>query len=74
MVVLDEIDDAISYGMLDPAKVVETLKVRPEIVHVIHTGRNAPPSLIESADTATETREVKHAYQKGILAPRGVEF
>lgn len=74
MVVLDEINYAISYGMLDPAKVVETLKQRPEMVHVILTGRNAHPSLVEIADTVTEMREVKHAYQKGILAQRGIEY
>ena len=74
MVVLDEINYAISYGMLDPAKVVETLQQRPEMVHVILTGRNAHPSLVEIADTVTEMREVKHAYQKGILAQRGIEY
>ena len=74
MVVLDEINYAISYGMLDPAVVVETLKARPEMVHVILTGRNAHPSLVEVADTVTEMREVKHAYQKGILAQRGIEY
>jgi len=74
MVILDEINYAISYGMLDPAKVVETLKTRPPMVHVILTGRNAHPSLVEIADTVTEMREVKHAYQKGILAQRGIEY
>jgi cob(I)alamin adenosyltransferase len=74
MVVLDEINYAISYKMLDPAKVVETLKARPAMVHVILTGRNAHPSLIEISDTVTEMREVKHAYQKGILAQRGIEY
>ena len=74
MVILDEINYAISYGMLDPAKVVETLKSRPPMVHVILTGRNAHPSLVEIADTVTEMREIKHAYQKGILAQRGIEY
>ena len=74
MVVLDEINYAISYGMLDPARVVETLKRRPEMVHVILTGRNAHPSLVEIADTVTEMREVKHAYEKGMLAQRGIEY
>lgn len=74
MVVLDEINYAIGYGMLDPAKVVETLKRKPEMVHVILTGRNAHPSLVEIADTVTEMREIKHAYQKGILAQRGIEY
>jgi cob(I)alamin adenosyltransferase len=74
MVILDEINYAISYGMLDPAKVVETLEARPEMVHVILTGRNAHPSLVAIADTVTEMREVKHAYQKGILAQKGIEY
>ena len=60
------------YG--DPAEVAEALKGKPEMVHVILTGRNAHPLLVELADTVTEMREVKHAYQKGILAQRGIEF
>lgn len=74
LVVLDEINYAISYGMLSPETVIETLRRRPEMVHVILTGRSAHPSLVEIADTVTEMREVKHAYQKGILAQRGIEF
>ena len=74
MVVLDEINYAISYGMLAPEEVAEALGKRPEMVHVILTGRNAHPLLVEMADTVTEMREVKHAYQKGILAQRGIEY
>jgi cob(I)alamin adenosyltransferase len=74
MVILDEINYAIGYKMLDPAVVADALRNRPEMVHVILTGRNAHPLLVEIADTVTEMREVKHAYQKGILAQRGVEY
>jgi cob(I)alamin adenosyltransferase len=74
LIVLDEINYAIGYGMLDPAAVADTLRQRPVNLHVILTGRNAHPLLIELADTVTEMREVKHAYQKGILAQRGIEF
>jgi cob(I)alamin adenosyltransferase len=74
LIVLDEINYAISYGMLDPAKVVEVLKQKPEMVHVILTGRNAHPSIIEIADTVTEMKQVKHAYEKGVLAQRGIEY
>jgi cob(I)alamin adenosyltransferase len=74
LVVLDEINYAISYKMLDAAAVAEALKGKPEMVHVILTGRNAHPLLVELADTVTEMREVKHAYQKGILAQRGIEY
>ncbi len=74
MVILDEINYAIGYGMLDPAEVAEALRGRPEMVHVILTGRNAHPLLVEMADTVTEMREVKHAYEKGVLAQRGIEY
>ena len=74
LVVLDEINYAIGYKMLDAEKVADVLRRRPEMVHVILTGRNAHPTLVELADTVTEMREVKHAYQKGILAQRGIEF
>jgi cob(I)alamin adenosyltransferase len=74
MVILDEINYAISYGMLDPAEVAAALRERPEMLHVILTGRSAHPLLVEMADTVTEMREVKHAYEKGILAQRGIEY
>jgi len=74
MVILDEVNYAVSYRMLDPARVVETLKRKPEMVHVILTGRNAHASIVEIADLVTEMREVKHPYQKGILAQRGIEY
>lgn len=74
LVILDEINYAISYGMLAPEQVAETLRARPEMVHIILTGRNAHPLLVELADTVTEMREIKHAYQKGILAQRGIEY
>jgi len=50
--------------MLDPARVTESLKKRPEMVHVILTGRNAHPTIVELADTVTEMRQVKHAYER----------
>src|SRR5258705_519755 len=74
LVVLDEINYTISYKMLDAAEVVEALKSRPERVHVICTGRNAHPKLVELADLVTEMREVKHPYTKGILAQRGIDY
>src|SRR5690242_12218517 len=62
--------DAIYGGNED----VEALKNRPERVHVICTGRNAHPRLVELADLVTEMREVKHPYTKGILAQRGIDY
>jgi cob(I)alamin adenosyltransferase len=74
LVVLDEINYVISYKMLDPDEIVASLKGRPERVHVICTGRNAHPNLVEIADLVTEMREAKHPYTKGILAQRGIDY
>jgi cob(I)alamin adenosyltransferase len=74
LIILDEINYAISYGMLDPSRVVEVLRRKPELLHVILTGRNAHPSIVDMADTVTEMRQVKHAYEKGVMAQRGIEY
>ena len=74
LVILDEINYAISYGMLDPEKVAEVLRRKPEQVHVILTGRSAHPTIVELADTVTEMKQVKHAYEKGVMAQRGIEY
>jgi cob(I)alamin adenosyltransferase len=74
LVILDEINYTISYKMLAAQMVVDALKARPEQVHVICTGRNAHPLLVEQADLVTEMKEVKHPYTKGILAQRGIDY
>ncbi|HVN08131.1 MAG TPA: cob(I)yrinic acid a,c-diamide adenosyltransferase [Patescibacteria group bacterium] len=74
LVILDEINYVIGYGMLEAEKVVAALAARPEQVHVICTGRNAHPKLVELADMVTEMKEVKHPYTKGILAQRGIDY
>jgi cob(I)alamin adenosyltransferase len=60
--------------MLNPQAVADVLRQKPEMLHIILTGRNAHPTLVELADTVTEMKEVKHAYSKGVLAQRGIEF
>ena len=74
MVILDEINYALSYGLLAVEPVLESLRAKPEMVHVVLTGRNAHPAIVEGADLVTEMREVKHPYQKGIDAQRGIEY
>ena len=74
LVILDEINYTISYKMLNAEQVAQALKARPEQVHVICTGRNAHPLLVEQADLVTEMKEVKHPYTKGILAQRGIDY
>lgn len=74
LVILDELTYTITYGWLTADDVVGGITGRHSRTNVVITGRNAAPELIEIADTVTEMREVKHAYQKGILAQRGIEF
>src|SRR3977135_1771601 len=72
LVVLDEITYPITYGWIDLGDVISTLRERPEHVNIVATGRNAPEPLIELADTVTEMTKVKHAYDRGIKARRGI--
>lgn len=74
LVVLDEITYAFHYGFLALDDVVATLRGRPQNVHVIVTGRNAPDALIEAADLVTEMRPVKHPFEHGVPAQIGIDF
>ena len=74
LVVLDELTYLCSWGWIDTDEVAEVIRSRPEHVNVVITGRDAPAALIEVADTVTEMVEVKHAYQQGIRAKRGIDY
>ncbi len=74
LIVLDEILYALDYGYLAIADILAALRARPDHVHVILTGRNATPELIELANLVTEMREIKHPYKTGIKAQRGIEW
>jgi len=68
LLIFDEINNAIAYGYLDVAVVVDALKKKPQDMHIILTGRDARPELIEIADLVTEMREIKHPFNAGIPA------
>ena len=74
VVVLDELTYLMKYGMVEEAEVVRALADRPDGLHVVVTGRDAPASLIETADLVTEMKDIKHPYTKGIKAQKGIEF
>lgn len=74
LVVLDEINYAIHFGMLETEEVAGLIRERPPRLNMILTGRYAPKELIDLADTVTEMTLVKHAFQKGIRARKGIEF
>ena len=73
VVVLDEVNVSIWFGLLTVEEVLAFLDQRPAHVEVILTGRRAPQELIERADLVTEMRQVKHYYQQGVAARKGIE-
>lgn len=74
LVVLDEVTYPMNYGWIDAREVVDTIRGRPPHVNIVATGRDAPPVLIDIADTVTEMVKVKHAYDRGIQARRGIDL
>jgi cob(I)alamin adenosyltransferase len=74
LVILDEMTYLFKYGMLDEAEVVSFLAQRPDTVHVLITGRDAPEKLVAAADMVTEMKAVKHHYSAGISAQKGIEY
>jgi cob(I)alamin adenosyltransferase len=75
LVILDEFTYPLTYGWLNVAEVVAWLQERkPPMLHLIITGRNAPPELVEFADLVTEMAKVKHPLEAGIRAQKGIEF
>jgi cob(I)alamin adenosyltransferase len=74
LVVLDELNIALKLGHLPVGEVVDALGVRPKHQHVIITGRGAPAALMEAADTVTEMQMIKHAFQAGVRAQKGIEW
>ena len=74
LVILDELTYLCSWGWIDQSDVIDTIVNRPEHVNIVVTGRDAPDELVGIADTVTEMTEVKHAYQQGIRAKRGIDY
>jgi cob(I)alamin adenosyltransferase len=74
LVILDEINVVMKLGYLDPREVIEFLRARDPDLHVVLTGRGAPPEVCEFADTVSEIQAVKHHYKAGVRAQQGIEF
>ncbi|MBT3270203.1 cob(I)yrinic acid a,c-diamide adenosyltransferase [Candidatus Poribacteria bacterium] len=74
IVILDEITYAINYGFIPVERVTQTLMARPEKVHVVVTGRDAPEEVVELADLVTEMTPVRHPYDRGVPAQLGIDF
>lgn len=74
LVVLDELTYAVNYGWLPVERVLAALKARKPEMHVVITGRDAPPQIIELADLVSEVQEIKHPMKKGVRAQAGIEM
>lgn len=74
LIVMDEISYAMSWGWIDAAEVAEAIAQRPEKVSLILTGRDMADAVVDVADTVTEMRVVKHAFDRGILAKKGIDY
>lgn len=74
LLVLDEILYALNYGLVTLDEIRELVALKPPAMHLVLTGRGAPPEIVELADLVTEMKEIKHPYQQGISAQKGVEY
>ena len=74
MIILDEINVAVDYNLISLEAVIEMLENKPENLELVLTGRAAHPEIIRYADLVTEMLEIKHPYQQGMLARKGIDF
>ena len=74
LVIMDEVNIALYYKLIDVNQLIEIIKAKPDHVEVVLTGRYAPQEIIDMADLVTEMKEVKHYYQQGIEARDGIEY
>ena len=74
LIILDEVINILAYGLIERQELISLLEERPPGLSVVLTGRGAPQELIDIADTVSEIKEIKHAYNKGIKAKKGIEY
>ena len=74
MLILDEINIAVAYGLVDLEAVLSFMRAKPERLELILTGRYAPREMMDLADTVTEMKEIRHHYSRGVAARKGIEY
>jgi cob(I)alamin adenosyltransferase len=74
ILVLDEINNAVDLKLVDLRQIIELIDVKPPLMHLILTGRNAHPEVVKRAHTVTEMKEIKHAFRQGIKPQKGIDY
>jgi cob(I)alamin adenosyltransferase len=74
LIILDEINMALDFELLEIEEVMEAIEEKPIELHLVLTGRNAKKEILDIADCVTEMKEIKHHYNKGIQAQKGMEY
>jgi cob(I)alamin adenosyltransferase len=74
VVILDEINNALLYDLVEVGEIIKLVKSKPREVSVVMTGRGAPNEIIEIADLVSEMKEIKHPYKKGVSAKKGIDY
>ena len=74
MVILDELNVAVDYNLISLNDVIKLIEEKPEKLELVLTGRDAHPELVKIADVVTEMLEIKHPYQEGVTARKGIDF
>ena len=74
IIILDEINNSLALNLIDYDQVMDIIRMRPKAMHLILTGRDAHPDVIDAADTVSEVKEIKHAYRKEIEPQPGIDF
>jgi cob(I)alamin adenosyltransferase len=74
ILILDEINNALKLKLVDLPQVMEIIDIKPPLMHLVLTGRDAHPDVIARADTVTEMKEIKHAYRQGIEPQKGIDY
>ncbi len=74
MVIMDEVLGAVKAGLVTKEQLLSLIREKPPTVHLVLTGRDAPPEIVDAADLVSEVKPIKHPYGEGIVAQKGVEF
>lgn len=74
LVILDEINNAVHYGLVEVGEIIKLVEDKPVEMTIVFTGREAPDGLLEIADLVTEMKEIKHPFKKGIAAKKGIDY